>query len=253
MIFELSLAHGCPIDCSWCAQDKIQQAYKGPRLMSWESFKEILSEAPATHTISFAGFAEPYLNPRCTDMILAARIAGYEVMLYTTCVGMNINDVERIAGVDFKPLCIHLPDREGNAKIKCTDEYVEVVKALCDAFPNAELMTMGDLHPTMSEYEPRLTKAYLHSRAGNVEGKTVQMRRRGPLKCRPAPELENNVILPDGSVVVCCNDWSMEHVLGNLLDQTWDEIHAGEPKRKLQEAMKGGECLCRTCEFADPA
>jgi hypothetical protein len=72
----------------------------------------------------------------------------------------------------------------------------------------------------------------------------------GPIQCRPAPLLDENVLIPDGSLMLCCNDYGLRHVLGNLSTQTWAEIHAGEQIAAVRESMRAGDCLCRTCEFA---
>ena len=57
---------------------------------------------------------------------------------------------------------------------------------------------------------------------------------------------------PDGRVVLCNFDFGMKHVLGNLLEETYEEIMNGECMRRIVEAMDGDQCdlLCRRCNFA---
>ena len=43
-------------------------------------------------------------------------------------------------------------------------------------------------------------------------------------------------MFPDGTLVVCCQDYGMKHVLGNLLEESWEEIRAG---KEFQYFRKG--------------
>lgn len=234
----------------------MKAVYRGPRLMSVATFTECLDKLPLDAVISFAGYAEPYLNPECTRMILMAQDRGHTLLLYTTCVGMDLADVESIRDVPFKIVHLHLPDAEGNAKIHTTAAYLAVVDAMADAFPAAKMMQMGKVHPAMEKYQARIRQTYLHSRAGNVKSNglgIVQIgQRNAPLRCTQSAKIEDNVLLPDGSLALCCQDWALRHIIGNLLTQSWEEICEGDAKRKVKELMIEGDCLCRTCEFAAP-
>lgn len=65
--------------------------------------------------------------------------------------------------------------------------------------------------------------------------------------------LNHNVLLPDGTVVLCCNDFGMKHVLGNLLKEDYDSIISSEQMRLVKRGMNLDESLsilCRKCMFA---
>ena len=60
--------------------------------------------------------------------------------------------------------------------------------------------------------------------------------------------MDHWVLLPDGTVVLCCMDFGMEHVIGNLLENTYGEIIDGQPYKNLRkEMLYGGDILCRKC------
>lgn len=251
-MFEISPAIGCPIDCGICPQDKIKAAYRGPRLMSRQTFTTCIDKLPPGIAIAFAGFAEPYLNPLASEMVLYAARRG-PVLLYTTCVGMTLTDVEAIGGVKFDILHLHLPDAGSVAKINITVEYLRVLDAMAEAFPGAKMMAMGKHHPTVDKYRGRIKDAYLHTRAGNVRG-AVQLRRGGHLQCTQNVEQKDNILLPNGDVVLCCMDYGLRHVIGNLLASTYDELFQGEAYLAIRRGMRdGSDLLCRTCEFGVPA
>jgi radical SAM protein with 4Fe4S-binding SPASM domain len=55
----------------------------------------------------------------------------------------------------------------------------------------------------------------------------------------------------NGDVVLCCDDWNHSTVLGNLKEQTIEEIWNGEKLRNIRKAHINGEFykvrLCSEC------
>ncbi len=254
---EVSTVLGCAVDCHFCPQqlalDRYHEHGGASRVMTLETFKTCLDKMPPETEVSFAGFAEPWLNNQCTAMSEYCRASGHQWEAYTTCVGMSMNDARRVN--DAKPirLKLHLPDVEGYAKIKWDAAYIAVVKELMINTPWSH-MTMGTLPPEFNAIFGKTKAAPMHTRAGNVTP-LVQLtpeRKTGLLKCRPGPALDRNILLPDGSLTLCCMDFGQRHVIGNLLESSWDEIRNGKPLAAIRAAMAGenDDVLCRTCEVA---
>jgi radical SAM protein with 4Fe4S-binding SPASM domain len=63
---------------------------------------------------------------------------------------------------------------------------------------------------------------------------------------------EVNVLLPNGNVLMCSQDFSARHVIGNLLvDQPAALTNSAEMKRvAMAMAYDGEDILCRHCHFA---
>ena len=60
--------------------------------------------------------------------------------------------------------------------------------------------------------------------------------------------------MPDGTVVLCAMDFGMDHVLGNLLMQSYEEVMASpvlDELRRCMESEKNGSCICRECVIAE--
>ncbi|MBN1514583.1 MAG: SPASM domain-containing protein [Phycisphaerae bacterium] len=92
----------------------------------------------------------------------------------------------------------------------------------------------------------------LITRAGNVgiDGQSCPLRLKGTLQaCR---RFYVNVLLPNGEVVLCCMDWGLKHILGNLLECRYEDLHQGEAFRLILRGQRdaGADTLCRTCEEA---
>ena len=261
---EVTTKVGCKVQCRYCPQDIFVQKYQScsnPKmLLSFNDYCAVLDKLPKDIAIIFAGYSEPYLNPECSKMIKYAYNQGRKVSLFTTLVGMTLADVEVIKDVDFEELVLHIPDKYGYAKIPVNNEYKQVLKALidirredgtkfinyanCQSEPNEEVVAIlsGELR-VFSE---------LSDRAGNLDTEEVEKIEKieGPIYCDQSWNLEHNILLPNGIVTLCCMDYSMVHILGNLLENKYEEILNSKEKLKVVESMKSKldyDILCRKC------
>ncbi|PHU37891.1 hypothetical protein CSX02_05635 [Agathobacter ruminis] len=73
--------------------------------------------------------------------------------------------------------------------------------------------------------------------------------KKGPIYCTRTEYLNHWVLLPDGSVTLCCMDFGLKHVMGNLIDHTYDEIIHMQPYQDLISGMNAqmSDILCRKC------
>jgi hypothetical protein len=249
---------GCRVRCDFCPQDKLLPAYQrrgGVRQMTFTAYGEILGKIPPDTSLDFSGMAEPWLNPDCTEMLLHAHDRGYEVAAFTTTVGMNESDVERIKSIPFRRFVVHLPDREGYSKIDVDDGYLKTLERIVgSAIANCEFMTMGTLPREVATIlGRRIRRTRMMSRAGNLANIRAPMRRAGPISCRSCGDsLDHNLLLPNGDVVLCCMDYGLQHVLGNLLVSDYRELFEGEEFRRVQAGLHDDsfDILCRYCENA---
>lgn len=253
--------NGCVVDCVFCPQRTLQKAYKGERFLSLENFKKCVNKIPQEVRITFAGFTEPWLNPKCTDMLLYANEKGHQISVFTTGIGMTIEDLEKIKDIKFagQPnggFTLHLPDQERKAKHPITKKYVELIERmgeLREHIQNFNVMTMGTVHESVSHVFPEAPIPKMWSRAGNLFGESLMkpelINRKDeyksvyhgdkPKTCGCIEKLYHNVVLPNGDVSLCCMDYGLEHIIGNLLNQSYEEI---------MPANNTCFNLCRFCE-----
>jgi hypothetical protein len=255
MLLEVSLVSKCYLNCSYCAQSALAKAYFGPTLMSFDTYKKVLANCRVGCTVSFAGFAEPYLNRECSAMIAHTVTTGHPLWLFTTGFGMSDADVDFLISLGSFRLVIHLPDADGEMKAKVTQDYADRMSRLAHGVRGTEVLCYGNPHPMLGEVNKLIRKAGgLVSRAGNVKH-LAQLNKRGPLYCNRSPQLEHPVVIPTGEAALCCCDWSLTRIIGNLAEHRWEEIYAGEPMRNARRAIASQDepTLCRSCEFAMPA
>jgi sulfatase maturation enzyme AslB (radical SAM superfamily) len=237
---EITTVIGCRNMCKFCPQKLLVGQYKKSERnfkMSLEDFKLAIDKVPTEVRIDFSGMAEPWLNDKCTDMVLYAHEKGHRIAIYTTCVGMTTEDIERIKHINFETVVVHLRDSKGYTNIPDTTEHDSTVERFIKEMKNATTMSMD--------------KNYMHSRAGNVNF-LPRKAYIGSIKCLDSITPRRGVLLPDGTVLLCCMDYGMEHVLGNLFTDTYESIYNSEEYNNVLLNMRTSKelILCRTCNYA---
>lgn len=258
---SIDVKNGCVVDCVFCPQRTLQKVYKGERFMTLDNFKIAVDKMPKDIRVTFAGFTEPWLNPKTTEMLLYAHENGHPVSVFTTGIGMSLDDIERIKDVPFAGnpnggFVLHLPDQERKAKHPITDRYIKVIERFGEVhsqIQNFTLMCMGTVHESVRHVFPEAPTYQMWSRAGNLLGESIMkpelLNRKDeyksvyhgekPMTCGCLEKLYHNIMLPNGDVSLCCMDYGLEHILGNLVEQEYDEV-----------IPENNTCfnLCRFCE-----
>jgi len=269
-VMELTTMIGCPLMCSFCPQDNLRTQYgTGEKYMSRTDLTKMLVKLPKDTRIDFSGMSEPWANPDCTAMLEEVLYMGYSVAIYTTLYGMT--DPERVKKVledhpnQVEVIMIHLPDNNGNMKgWKPTTEWMNAFEVMTktDVPCGIGAMTMdrsGVVHEFLQPYVGKLAGWQGHTRADSldveqVKGQAISITPHNtfPLTCRSTPFYDRNVLLPDGSVVLCCMDYNLKHVIGNLLKESYVDVMEGEKLAeiiKMNEASGFDKCsICKSCE-----
>jgi len=254
---------GCVVDCAFCPQRTLTDIYAGEKTMTLDNFKMIVDKLPKEIKITFSGFTEPFLNKQCADMLLYAHEQGHKISVFTTGVGMTVEDVDKIKNIPFDGgpnggFCLHLPDEERIAKHPITKRYLEVLerfKEVQHEINGFYLMSMGPVMEHIRYIFPDAHTPEMWSRAGNLVGEMImkpelldrkeewKMANHGEkqMTCGCLEKMYHNVMLPNGDVSLCCMDYGLKHILGNLYEEDYEEI-----------IPQNNQCfeLCRLCENA---
>lgn len=253
---------GCVVDCVYCPQRILEKSYiDEERYLTLDNFKRAVDKLPQNVRVTFAGFTEPWLNKNCTDMLLYAHEKGHSIAVFTTGIGMKVEDVYRIKDVpyDLGPngrFVLHLPDNERRAKHPITKNYIEVLEAIKEVHHEIQgfyTMAMGTVHDDVKHLFSDAIVPAFWSRAGNLVGEAMlkpellnlQQEYRSiyhgeePRTCGCDEHLYHNIMLPNGDVSLCCMDYSLKFIIGNLLEQSYEEI-APKPQACFD--------MCRFCE-----
>ncbi len=257
-ILQVTTKIGCNLVCSYCPQDVIIKTYKNKSnifSLSLSNFKKILDKLPSSMDIWFQGMSEPWLNSECTEMLLYAHKKGRKISVTTTLVGLKSADIDLIESIPFGFFKVHLPSDIGNEKILVNDDYLSVL----DKVLKSNITTSYHCHAKNTDLKVKLRlsndKKIIHfyalsQRAGNITIKERMKlsRKRGIIGCKR--KLDNNILLPNGDVLLCSNDYGMKHVLGNLLFSSYDSLFVGDELRKIRRGQQDEsiDILCRYCQ-----
>lgn len=246
---EITTHIGCPIDCLDCPQALLKSKYTGKKYLDFDDYRLAVDKTPPGTRIDFSGMCEPFANHQCTDMILYAASKGYPLALYTTLQGATLEDYERLKYVPFEVITIHLPDQDGRSHFNITDEYLEVLgKWNCHYYS-----CHGRIDDRVLPYmKHRNIITYMHDRAGNVECRPhIDIGTDGRLRCMTSGRaMDHNVLLPDGTVLMCCMDYGMTGVFGNMFTQSYDDVINSAEACAMRGTLEGGESICRHCANA---
>tara|TARA_R100001443_G_scaffold116579_1_gene137411 strand:+ start:432 stop:1445 length:1014 start_codon:yes stop_codon:yes gene_type:complete len=245
------------------------------RMMSLETFKKCLSTIDPSVDIHFSGYVEAFENPLAIDMVEHAVQKGHLVGINTTLMFVTKEIIDRLVKIgSFKHFSVHTPsatyfetigrigktsflrndprDAEKSGK-EISEKYFDLLEYMIDnAGPvNAVFHTHSapghSLHPEIEERcGERMRKiGYknrgLNSRAGNI-GKLVGEALWENNWCQ---RIIHNVLLPDGGVQLCCQDYGLEEPIGNLLHMPY---HTLFETNRFKEIMSGKASICQRCD-----
>lgn len=266
---EITTRIGCKVNCRYCPQKNLISNYSKETRdniqMSMETFIECIDKIPAKCNILFCGMAEPLLNPDCIEMMKYAISTGRKVDLYTTLVGIDEKHLDELLKLPVSFVTLHVADKYGYAKIKKDDQYYRMVEKVINYIKDdgTAFVNMCNAQAEPDEKVKQICAGKyeiiheLHDRAGNINDdnliKATKIRK-GKISCSLCGKaLNHNILLPDGRVLLCCMDYGMKHVLGNLMEQSYEEIMNGKEINKIKDAINGDESidvLCRGCSSA---
>jgi len=233
---EITTIVGCKNMCDYCPQDKLLAAYNGNRRMSFLDFKRLLNNVPKNVRIDFTGFSEAFLNNEASLMMRYSIKAGYYVVLYTTLVGFTSNDADILSDVNFYEVVFHMFNSK-NFNLEKFQKQKDIFE--CHVQKHSRMAVIDSPH------ESAQTNSRKWSRAGNLWDVPDA---EGKFRCAFADKLfDHNVVLPNGDVYLCCQDYSLKHKIGNLFETNFNDLD----RQKIIDLsnIDKSDIICRKCEL----
>lgn len=263
---ELNLLSLCPVNCSYCPQGALRKATNKPSTITPTAMDRIIDNVSngTGHRVRvwLAGFTEPTSHPQFRERL--QQLLGHhqvkDVHLFTTGSGLSREDVEYLRHPGIKTRHFHvrppgdygsMPGYKGHvwdwlptlssigARFTCvgtgiTPEQAQSMKEIC------------------ATHDIPLKIGTPITRSANVQvveiGKyTLDV----PCTCSRVKQDRRPVVMPNGDVYACCNDFGLELKLGNLLTQTWEDLDF-ESVHQLQSDPSSGALCFRDCHLAQP-
>ncbi len=231
---EVTTYIGCKVLCKYCPQGALIKAYKSKKKsMTLNDFKKLLKNVDSNKTrLVFAGYSEIFLNKYATDILIYAYKKGFEIDVYTTTVGLTKNKVLKLAknGVKLRFIAFHV----FNSKVTPLNkiDFYKKVNFFINNIP---------------------VKAYKLIKVTNVFSRAGTL-----FKVNKSKEkifclrnfIYQNIVLPNGDVVLCCHDYLLRHKLGNLFLQHYSGKEIAIKRKEILKLMKdeNSEIACRYCD-----
>lgn len=247
---EITTQIGC-INCSYCPQDKLKAAYKSRiKKIGLNTFMDCIRKLPREIDIHFSGFSEPFLHKDITYMIDYAKMFQHTISIFTTLTGFTKEHAEflQFHGAKFKDFFVHAPVSGKTKSVRNLNKKTRFLVKYKIPFKYIFIKDEFDSNNKTKQCGEDIFQ-YKITRAGNLKDSGKYLL--GPIKCSKNRQYQN-VLLPNGDVVLCCMDWNLEYKLGNLLTDSVDDLYKSEAFLKIKNGMKSrdDDIICRKCENA---
>jgi radical SAM protein with 4Fe4S-binding SPASM domain len=251
---EMTLAVNNCLSCLHCPQAALGDVYKSDkRRMRLADFYTIVDKIPKDCQLHFSGFNEAMMHPDFSEMLLFASKSDLEIHLFTTLVGLNHEKAGAILNSDIASIRLHLPN---GVEFKYDiQKWLKLLDMFLDTGKSFTAMSLHEIEPALEnalmERGIAVENPQVLSRAGNLGWVAANKPITGPVTCQ-AQRWHMNECMPTGDVYLCSMDWGLKMPVGNLLTQTYEEIHAAAEKYRLN-FNPAADSPCRSCDWSRPA
>lgn len=271
---EVTTMIGCPLMCTYCPQEPLRKNYPetSTKYMQLDDYKVMLAKIPGHVSIAFCGMSEPWANPICDDLLEHTLSKGYRVSICTTLYGMSnprrTSHLLNKYNSQIQALRLHLPDRSGNMKgwresESWREAYINISSLTLNC--GIERMTMdkdGVTNEKIHDLFQKTDSFRGHQRAGALDLKKLNgqpvlplVKRAGPILCSMSPNYDANMLLPNGDVLLCCHDYNMRHILGNLLQlEKYEDLFKSDELKNVRLINESDgfstTTICKSCHEA---
>jgi radical SAM protein with 4Fe4S-binding SPASM domain len=238
---EITTQIGC-INCKYCPQEKLIKSYNSDKkTFDFIDFKTCIDKIPDNIAIHFSGFSEPFLHSNISGLIRYC--LPRDIVVYTSLSGITEETIEKIKDIKFKKFLVHFPDDSTPYNNKL---FYDRLKLL---YKHNITVGFAFVGANAAIYNSNIEVTQIISRAGNA---FTRYRLPGKIQCS-RNKIEQPVLLPDGNLYLCCMDYGLQHNIGNLLKQNWQQIEESENLKFAYIALENEELtsICRYCEYAE--
>ena len=265
----LEITNICNLDCLFCPKTD-----RAKHRLSMEEFEQLTDKLRGQ--IKFLYFhlmGEPFLHPHLSDFIQIARRKDFVPVLTTN--GTLLAKAQGVIDAHPHKIQISLHSHEGNAK-EHPEEYIRQVMTFAQEAASKGVLIVLRLwnqggYDSTNDYIQDLITQYQHrpwtqrhdgwKLAENLYIEYDRMFEWPDAEHSEYEEtdvfcyaLRNQIgVLVDGSVVPCCLDHAGDITLGNLFEQSLDEILASPRAKALYDGFTqhvATEPLCKRCGYA---
>ena len=261
---EVSTVNKCDNRCAYCPSiNKNLDRKSKVEYMTLEDAKRYFSKIPRPAEIFFGGHSDPMRAPEIYDIVKYLREEGVFVYMLTTLHKVDKSVVRKVFSLPNVHARIHMVDSNGYTGMKLSPELIKnyeiAIKLINRNGGKVYGCCWGDLPIELEhlrnafETPIDMNMQTLCDFGGNIKHKWAKPYYiAGPIKCRRNHTCMH--LLPDGRLSVCETDWALNHIIGDLNENTYEEIVNGDAYKRYKEILlsQDEDCVCRHCTDAIP-
>lgn len=257
----IEITNSCNLNCSFCVGNR-----REVKFLSFSEFKLILDRIkPYCHYLYFHILGEPLLHPDIKKFINYASDMGFYINITTN--GYLINKIKDVSNIRQLNISLHSFNSNYN---KSLDKYMNDIFDVIDNMTN----TYISLRLWVDRNDSILNIIRDHYHISDIPIDFDRFKLSDNIFLSKFhkfiwPDLSNNYyndhgkcyglidhigILSDGSIVPCCLDSNADICLGNIFENSLDEIlNTSRVKDMISGFKKNYKCeeFCRHCNFLD--
>lgn len=272
-VIEIQFHNKCNSNCLICPYKDMNYNYDN---MSNELFLKFLNEIDEKRLVRLIPYLnnEPFLDANFLDKleIIRERFKKIEIEISSNVSVIKEVDLKRLVKLDITELRLSVFGYTENTyrkmmpglnhditfeKLKIISKYMKNTKTIVsvvmidnDEIPEIEFKQMKDL---CKKLHFNFERWGFLDRSNNVKYKSNNVFNKNVCTCEQNRPIERMHILSDGRVIFCCQDWSHSLVVGNIKNNTIDEIWNSDIYNDVREALydksKTSPMICQKCKL----
>jgi radical SAM protein with 4Fe4S-binding SPASM domain len=264
MALDIGTTNFCNAACIMCPHSKL----KNYGTMEMGLYMKIIDNCQILNIreVVLSFFGEPLLDELIFERIKYAKSKDLKVAFYSNGSLINKEAAEKLveSGLDSITISLDGATRETYEKIRkglifdIVDKNVERLSQMVKV--NLVLVELEENKKDIKKFYKKWKNKVNSINVINMRNWTGDIKKEGTkesfhyskINRKPCALLWLKMVVDwNGDVVLCCDDWNHSTVLGNLKNQTIEEVWKGEKLRKIREAHIKGEFhkipLCSKC------
>lgn len=262
----IEVTNKCGAKCIMCPREKMVQALE---VMPFEIYKKIVDDAfkCGVELIDLCGYGDVFLDRNLFDKIKYTKEINPNSKVYISTTGNAMIEKYHesiIEYVDILKLSIYGISKkvyeEVMGGIKFEKSYDNINKFL-NLDERKKVFTIGNfiqMNENISEtnkwieyWEPKLSEVYVWKPHNYIDGRNYRkIDKKNQKTCGRPLEGPLNIAV-NGKAHVCCYDYNKEMIVGDIKNQTIEEILTSDEMKKIQEKHKKNDfsnLICANCD-----
>lgn len=227
----------CTRKCPYCYFGNIKDKYQN-NVLSSDVFYKMIDELASINydgRIGLFEINEPLTDPRIFDFVgyVSKKIPKAWNMLISNGDLLNVENLEKLVVAKLDQLCISVYDQ------KTMDKLMQIKEVRPDLFKIVEVMNF-------------INGNFIDNRGGNIDYKDAPNTK--DYLHNPCERIHKLLyVRPNGNVVSCFSDFYEVNVLGNVYQDTLQNIWFGEKFTNFRKELDNGRRqishLCTNCNY----